>query len=319
MAKRTAPYRRWRVDIFGHPKTGGMHLAAYGLMQYAGSQNILGVLRQSPRAIAKACDDMPVKLVIEMITELVTRSIAKWWPDLEVLWMIESLDEQSDGGLADTSAKRLLPTLPAEVQDAIRERYGDRVSEGVPIPPSDTHSDGGGGRASAPVNREQGTGNREPPCSPPTGDTPANEPPGTDSPAEARECSPPAVAAARSRRSPRRTPPDDLVVHVLAEMARACRELDPQNSGPRDVPGNRDLIAKLHAAQTPTAEQWTTVIRRQLASVRGDKAKHRWLSLSTLCVSANFARLLDAPGGSSTDRSKPWSVSDFDDLPGGPA
>jgi hypothetical protein len=49
MAKKGARYRRWRDDVFGHPKTGGMSLTSYGLMKFAVSQNILGVLHKVRR------------------------------------------------------------------------------------------------------------------------------------------------------------------------------------------------------------------------------------------------------------------------------
>lgn len=144
MAKKGGVYRRSRTDRYGHPKTGGMHLASYGLMDYAVSQNILGVLQMSPRAIANKCGAMPVSAVIRAIGELTstTREIARWWPDLEVLWIVEALDEQSDGGKMDVSAARFLTTLPAEVQAAIRDRYGDRLSGTVPHTASDTSVDG---------------------------------------------------------------------------------------------------------------------------------------------------------------------------------
>jgi hypothetical protein len=95
--------------------------------------------------------------------------------------------------------------------------------------------------------------------------------------------------------SPSALPVDPLVAHVLGEMQAACRELNPQAAGPTDCKGNRKLIAKCMADTSATPEQWTHVIRAQLASVRGQPQNHRYLALSTLCVPANFLRLLDAP------------------------
>lgn len=136
MAKKGARYRRWRDDIFGHPKTGGMTLTAYGLLQLAVSQNILGVLQMSPRAIAVKCGGMPVRFVVAAIGELTHPSrlgLAVWWEELETLWVVEALDEQSDGPKVDLSAAKLLVTLPPIVQAEIVARYGARVSQ-PPLP-----------------------------------------------------------------------------------------------------------------------------------------------------------------------------------------
>lgn len=134
-----ARYRRWRDDIFGHPKTGGMTLTAYGLMQFAGAQNILGVLQMSPRAIAVKCGAMQVRTVTAAIAELTSPTrpgLAMWWEELETLWIVEALDEQSDGPKVDASAAKLMATLPPVVQAAIVARYGRRVgrADGGPTP-----------------------------------------------------------------------------------------------------------------------------------------------------------------------------------------
>jgi hypothetical protein len=91
------------------------------------------------------------------------------------------------------------------------------------------------------------------------------------------------------------TPPDPIVAHVLAAMREACVELGGR--GPQDNPANRKLIARISSEVRATAEDWTRVIRAQLQSVRGEPKNHRYLALSTLCVPANFLRILDAPAG----------------------
>jgi hypothetical protein len=93
--------------------------------------------------------------------------------------------------------------------------------------------------------------------------------------------------------------PNPLVAHVLAEMASAVRELKPTDRGPRDTPANRKLIAAVTKAHALTPELWSTAIRRQLANVRPNRANWTYLSLSTLCVPRNMARLLDAPDAGS--------------------
>lgn len=140
MAKRDFRYRRWRDDRFGHAKTGGMRPTSYFLEDLAAGQNILGVLQHSPRAIAERFGRVPVKQITDAIAELVERGSARWWPELETLWVVEVLDEQSDGPKVDVHAAKMLPTLALPVQLAIRERYGARV-ELPPQTPSDTQPD----------------------------------------------------------------------------------------------------------------------------------------------------------------------------------
>lgn len=165
-------------------------------------------------------------------------------------------------------------------------------------------------RGTVEVDAEADADAEEPPVVP-AGDNPANDHPWLESPAEARDCDKPSKP---SRRKPRVAPPDELVTHVLAELRKAVQELDPSLSGPRDTPGNRELLAKLHAAEMPTAEQWSTVIRRQLASVRNNPAAHKYLALSTLCVPRNFSRLLDAPAprGGTGGGTRPWAAGNFE-------
>lgn len=166
MGKKTARYRRARDDRYGHPKTGGMKLQAYGLFDYAVAQNLLGVLQQSPRAIAARFGNA-VAEIVEAIKILCTprnncAPIAVWWPALETLWIIEALDEQSDGGKADIAARKQLAALPTEVQAAIIERYGTRLSGNGPSNGvSGGNEDGVSGGLFPTGNREQVTGNSE--------------------------------------------------------------------------------------------------------------------------------------------------------------
>lgn len=294
MAKRDgerAPYRRWRVDIFGHRKTGGMSLQAYGLMQYAGAQNILGVLQMSPRAIAGKCGAMQVRHVTSAISELTSpsragedgRPIAIWWPEIETLWIVETLDEQSDGGSMDASAAKLLTTLPFVVQEAIVARYGDRVrgrvSNTPPATQADTRSTGCSPQETVSRNQESG-------FSPVV-------PAGDDS------VGPPLFSLETEAEAEVRDRPPAIVAHVLAEMAKAVKVLDAKNLGPRDTPKHRKMIAATTREHAMGPEHWTLAISRQLANVRPNKANWHYLSLSTLCRPNNgvMARLLDAPNG----------------------
>lgn len=121
-------YRRWRDDLFGHPKTAGMRPTSYALMQMAVAQNLLGVLQRSPRALAQQFGGVPVRVIQEAIDELELRGIAKWWPDLEILCVIETLDEQSTGAKVDVAASKQAATFPTEVRQLLLTRYGDRLS-----------------------------------------------------------------------------------------------------------------------------------------------------------------------------------------------
>lgn len=110
--------------------------------------------------------------------------------------------------------------------------------------------------------------------------------------------------------------PEGLAEHVLAELVRACRDLDGPQAGPRhdaNHPPFLDALRKLHAAHAPTPEEWTTVIRERLALSREGQTFGS-LTVASLCVPGNFERWLAAararervPAG----RAKPWTPSDF--------
>jgi hypothetical protein len=166
MGKKTARYRRQRDDRYGHPKTGGMKLQAYGLSDYAVAQNLLGVLRQSPQSIAAQFGNTlrEVKDAIEILTTARNgrEPNARWWPELETLWIVEAFDEQSDPGKADVAARKQLASLPSVVQAALVERYGARLGGHGPSDGGcDGPSDGVSTSPFLPGIREQVTGNRE--------------------------------------------------------------------------------------------------------------------------------------------------------------
>lgn len=106
-------------------------------------------------------------------------------------------------------------------------------------------------------------------------------------------------AAAKSERKkggrskPRETPPAGLAEHVLAELQRAARALPGTRTGPdRITPGMLDSIAKLHASEQPTADEWTRVITRRAALDReGDTFGA--LTWEHLCRPASFRRYRD--------------------------
>lgn len=121
-------YRIKRTDIFSHPKTRGMRTGSYAIMDYAMAQNILGLIRESPKFIAANFEGFTASEFNRSLRCLVLRNVARWWPEYDIIWIIEALDEQSFSSDADYSAAALVVSLPDAVQEAVRLRYGDRVS-----------------------------------------------------------------------------------------------------------------------------------------------------------------------------------------------
>jgi hypothetical protein len=87
--------------------------------------------------------------------------------------------------------------------------------------------------------------------------------------------------------------PDQDIETVLMEMKTALQSLNPKAKGPRDTAMNRKLIRAPMKACGATAHDWSFVIDKQLASVRNDPEKHKYLSLATLGIPRNFQRVLD--------------------------
>lgn len=121
------------------------------------------------------------------------------------------------------------------------------------------------------------------------------------------------ASSTRKPRKPRTAVPDGLAEHVLVELQAACRELNPRASGPAKItPGMLDALSLLHAAEEPTAEEWTRVIRCRLAlSKQGDKfGKLTW---EHLCRPASFRRYRDE--GESDGPAPPTNGQRFDATP----
>jgi hypothetical protein len=111
------------------------------------------------------------------------------------------------------------------------------------------------------------------------------------------------------KKSPRSKMPAGLAEHVLSEMRKACVELKGKGAGPRSLtPGMLDALEKLYAAELPTAETWTHVIRRKLADVKRDPKFARFLSIDHLCRPENFRRCRDSPEDTQPGS---WRESDF--------
>ncbi|MGL5912264.1 MAG: hypothetical protein ACRCZP_19825 [Phycicoccus sp.] len=118
----------------------------------------------------------------------------------------------------------------------------------------------------------------------------------SESPAEAAFLSHPPAKVPTKPTKPRADLPPGLAEHVLAELVKACRELDGPTAGPRNSathPPFVDALRKVHGTHAPTAEEWTLVIRERLAmSQAGDSFGS--LTIASLCAPANFERWLAA-------------------------
>lgn len=145
---------------------------------------------------------------------------------------------------------------------------------------------------------------------------PLPAPVGSESPAEHV-----AVVATASKptatpkpRKPRAAFPDGLDLHLLAELRAACKRLG--RHGPRvetPTPGMRDSLAKLYAAEAPTAEALTHVVHvREELDQAGDQFGS--LDWEHLCRPANFRRYRDRATAVPSSR-KAWTPSDFGNEP----
>ncbi len=85
----------------------------------------------------------------------------------------------------------------------------------------------------------------------------------------------------------------ELITGVLDAMREAMQTVNPSSRGPQDTPKNRKAIRRITRECKATIDDWRTVIRRQLESVRHDREKWKWLSLTTLGRPDNFQRLLE--------------------------
>lgn len=115
----------------------------------------------------------------------------------------------------------------------------------------------------------------------------------------------------------------ELIDHVMRELTAACHDLRGNARGGPDptCAKSRALIVKLVKSKPKVngAEDlvvWSTVIRRQLASVRDNPSSWRYLALMTLTRPHNFIRLRDDDSLDATQRTghvskRPWSPGDW--------
>lgn len=129
-----ARYRNVRTDWHSHPKTVGLSPLARDLCSQAWESALSGILERSVRRMATEAGGTPrrpttVEDVEDAIAELVERGIAMWWPDMEILWVIEAADEQAKGAKAWEGVEGEVCRQPGAVRAAFASRYWDRLSD----------------------------------------------------------------------------------------------------------------------------------------------------------------------------------------------
>lgn len=254
-------YRIKRTDVFSHAKTRGMRTGSHAIMDYAMAQNILGIVRESPKSIASHFEDFSAPEFHRSLRVLVLRGIARWWPEYDIIWIVECLDEQSFSEDSDRGALPIMAKLPDPVRAAVALRYGARV-EGGGHPPGSPSSRGAG--ADAPQKSRRAELLRS---SPPT---PSPESPDTPSEPES-----PSRASARA---------------VLAKLSAYRIELVPNARVLKATDTNLALIlARLNEGEP--VEDLLLVVDHSAHKVRTGGDSH-WLNSSTPFRPSNWPRCL---------------------------
>lgn len=123
-----------RHDLWDHPRTSWMYPDDLAVFALISSASILGVCTYSEKKIAKKTkvhlDKVPM-----VLHALQDHGIVKWWPEDEIVWSIERVDEAQVGGLAMIAAQREWREYPEQVQEAIAVRY-PRITEALGDRPS---------------------------------------------------------------------------------------------------------------------------------------------------------------------------------------
>lgn len=118
-----------------------------------------------------------------------------------------------------------------------------------------------------------------------------------------------AMVPKKSRKRREAFPPG-LDLHLFAEIKAACLRLGRR--GPRvtePTVGMRDDLAKLYAAERPSAEDLTHVVAVREALDRANEGFGE-LSWEHICRPLNFRRYRDRVRATA-GRAKPWTPSDF--------
>lgn len=261
MGKTKAPlFRRHRIDMRHHPKLEGCSALARDIFWQAIEASPLGVLEASITKIASECGPLVPggkvpnrRQIAAAIMELTTarpphHPVATWWPGLEVLWVREAAAEQVMNSAMWAGLTRSMGRLPAEVQAAIRRRYGIETPKGDPggdSPPPDSPP--------TPLYREAGSREQEQTQGPRVREVPP--PPGGHAPV-----------------------PGSRELQLEVELAR-LRDRLPHLQRPRGCPVLYYLDDKARQLLRAgvTVEEWVRVVEAFAGAIdRGDESTNDW-------------------------------------------
>lgn len=259
--------------------TAGLSPLACCLYLRARNVSLVGVLEQSPRAMAARHRGVTEADVLEAIDELGSRRLARWWPELEVLALAGVAAALT--GTQKIAAERELAALRPDVADYC-------------LTPPDPRGMGEGSHDSR--KQEQQHQHEQ------HGEVGAL----------------PLRLELVELTSPKRDEHADLIDAVMLELTKACRELTGRSdAGPRlTCETNRAMVRKLINRRPKVdgvtdVEVWRKVIAGQLDSVRRDQGSWKYLALSTITRPVNFVRLRDDTGGKRRAGGRTWTPDDW--------
>lgn len=275
----TAERARWRkvwTDLWSTPS----HVALDSTALYVAVTCIVHASWERGRPDARllvGATPMPVD-ALARICRLPARRVRRALAELEAV-----------GTVAMVEGAVTLPRFGRwqETADAARKRRA-RSSESPPDDPPDSPGQGPGLREAEGEAEAEG----EPP-KPPVQASDGGDFPPTQAELRAMENDP---------RFDLASPEPDLAAQVLRLLCDAVQDLTGKPGGPRDVPTNRDMIAKATKREGATLEDWRRVIAAQAESVRHKPEAWGYLCLSTITRARNWARLADAPIGRRSTR-----------------
>lgn len=269
-----ARYRRIRTDFHTHPRTCGLSPLARDLMVQGITANIAGILERSLSRMATLAGDSSRYDVQCAIDELRERSppLAVWWPDLEILWIVEAADEQARNPKAWLAAWATALDQHPSVLAAFCNHYESRIPHSL----SDTIS----GRLSRTVEGQPSKGNGVP--------KPSDQriaPKRKRAPIRAKAVEPEGVAA---------------VLDAVVEERRRSGVPNAKRIIPAPPATVRAIMARLaevgidrvlRAIQRKGAD----VRRQRVAFINGEEQQTvKFLTASSIMRPANFARLDEA-------------------------
>lgn len=121
-----AKYRKIRTDIITHPRTAGIGAIGRDLLYQGIFANIAGLLERSLRSMARTAG-VDEAVVEAALAELQRRGLVQWWPELEILWVIEAADEQAQNAKAWMAVLGEVQPMPLVVRQSFALSYHARA------------------------------------------------------------------------------------------------------------------------------------------------------------------------------------------------